>query len=302
MNRLLLLVCACACAGAAHTQQWPPLEKTMAEVARATNYTETALSPDAHWVAWAQSSAFDAKATSIGSEIYLASAAHSDEVHRVTAASPGGGGTDHAIQEKALAWSPDSKSLAFLSDAESPGQLELYSMNVADHSVRRLTQLKGFLATPGWSRDGKTIAFLFTENAARAAGPLEAVPQETGVIGQQILEQRIATVDIVTGVVKQISPSDLYVYEYDWSPDGKTFAATAAHGSGDNNWYVAEIYRIGRDDGRAQSIFKSSMQIAVPRWSPDGRRIAFIGGLMSDESIGSGDLYVIPASGGGLRI
>ena len=288
-------------AAAAHSQSPPPLDKTMADVARATNYTETAISPDARWVSWAQSSAFDPKAVSIGSEIYVAPAARSAEAHRVTAAPPEGARPNRVIREKAPAWSPDGKSLAFLSDARDPGQLQLYVMSMADRSVRALTQLKGFLATPGWSRDGKTIAFLFTENAARAAGPLEAVPQETGVIGQQILEQRIATVDVATGAVTQVSPADLYVYEYDWSPDGKTFAATAAHGSGDNNWYIAEIYLIDRDGGSARSILKTGMQIVVPRWSPDAQRIAFVGGLMSDESIGSGDLYVMPASGGPPR-
>ncbi len=273
----------------------------MLDVARATNYTETAISPDARWVAWSQSSAFDSKATSIGSEIHLAPVAHPDRVLHVTAASAIGGQSDRVIREKAPAFAPDGKSLAFLSDAQDPGQLQLYVMSMADHSVRELTHLKGFLATPGWSHDGRTIAFLFTENAARAAGPLEAVAQETGVIGQDILEQRIATVDLSTGEVKQVSPADLYVYEYDWSPDDQQFAVTAAHGSGDNNWYIAEIYRIDRETGTARSILKTDMQIVVPRWSRDAQRIAFVGGLMSDESIGSGDLYVIPAAGGQPR-
>ena len=43
------------------------------------------------------------------------------------------------------------------------------------------------------------------------------------------------------------------------------------------------------------------MQIAVPRWSPDGRTIAFIGGLMSDEGVNGGDIYTIPATGGKAR-
>jgi dipeptidyl aminopeptidase/acylaminoacyl peptidase len=42
------------------------------------------------------------------------------------------------------------------------------------------------------------------------------------------------------------------------------------------------------------------MQIAVPRWSPDGQSIAFIGGLMSDEGATGGDIYTLPATGGKL--
>jgi dipeptidyl aminopeptidase/acylaminoacyl peptidase len=40
------------------------------------------------------------------------------------------------------------------------------------------------------------------------------------------------------------------------------------------------------------------LQIAVPRWAPDGQQIAFIGGLMSDQGSTGGDLYLMPATGG----
>jgi dipeptidyl aminopeptidase/acylaminoacyl peptidase len=293
----LLIPMFAAAALAGEPIQHPPLAKTMEQIAAATKYLEAAISPDARWVAWSQSTPTIGMAVSIGSAIYLDSVSHPRDPQQVTAA-PDKSTANKVIREKALAWAPDGSSLAFLSDAEDPGQLQLYVTRPGDHTVRRLTRLKGFLASPAWSPDGKTIAVLFTENAARAAGPLEAVPQETGVIGAEILEQRVTTVDVATGIVKQVSPADLYVYEFDWAPDGASFAVTAAHGSGDNNWYVAQLELIDRTTGDTRSILKTDMQIAVPRWSADGRQIAFIGGLMSDESIASGDLYVVSASGG----
>jgi dipeptidyl aminopeptidase/acylaminoacyl peptidase len=39
------------------------------------------------------------------------------------------------------------------------------------------------------------------------------------------------------------------------------------------------------------------LQIAVPRFSPDGKQIAFIGGLMSDQGSTGGDIYIIPSTG-----
>src|SRR5262249_52890679 len=48
-------------------------------------------------------------------------------------------------------------------------------------------------------------------------------------------------------------------------------------------------------------VLKPSMQIACPRWSPDSKCIAFIGGLMSDEGVVGGDIYTIPAEGGESR-
>jgi dipeptidyl aminopeptidase/acylaminoacyl peptidase len=40
------------------------------------------------------------------------------------------------------------------------------------------------------------------------------------------------------------------------------------------------------------------LQIAVPRWSPDGKAIAFIGGLMSDQGPTGGDAWIVAATGG----
>src|SRR6202021_2418110 len=38
--------------------------------------------------------------------------------------------------------------------------------------------------------------------------------------------------------------------------------------------------------------------IANPQWSPDGKRIAFIGGIMSDGGSTGGEIFTIPAPGG----
>jgi dipeptidyl aminopeptidase/acylaminoacyl peptidase len=48
-------------------------------------------------------------------------------------------------------------------------------------------------------------------------------------------------------------------------------------------------------------LVKPAMQVAVPRWSPDGKTIAFIGGLMSDEGANGGDIYTVSVSGGAPR-
>lgn len=40
------------------------------------------------------------------------------------------------------------------------------------------------------------------------------------------------------------------------------------------------------------------LQIAVSRWSPDEKAIAFIGGLMSDQGSTGGDVWIVSAAGG----
>ena len=96
------------------------------------------------------------------------------------------------------------------------------------------------------------------------------MPPDSGVLGSQIYEQRLAVVSVATGVTRQVSPKDMYVYEYDWSPDGGAFAATAAPGAGDDNWWIAQLYTMPADGGAMKAIYRPPVerQIAAPRWSP----------------------------------
>ncbi|HEY0783008.1 MAG TPA: S9 family peptidase, partial [Thermoanaerobaculia bacterium] len=210
------------------------------------------------------------------------------------------------------AWSPDGKTLAFLSDAlameaatagqepDSAGQLQLY-LATPGGAPRKVTDLKGHLADPKWSPDGKTIALLFVANQTAPTGALAAYQRDAGVVGETPAEQQLITVDLSTGAVKTVTPDDLFLYEYDWSPDGKHFVATAAHGSGENNWWVAQLVTVDAAGGPVRTLLAPRYQVAEPRWSPDGSTIAFIGGLMSDFGLTGGDVYTIPAAGGAAK-
>lgn len=252
------------------------------------------ISADGKLAAWVESLPGPGGMPSSDSAIYVVNLNAPDAAKRITA-----GDGKMAHEEHDIAWSPDGKRIAFLSDAATSGQLQLFVANVEDGSAKQLTHLKGFLASPAWSPDGHTIALLFTENATRAAGPLVAEIPDEGVVSEEFLEQRLTMVDPATARVRQISPADMYVYEFDWAPDSKRLVVTAAHGNGDDNWYIAGLFTIDANSGaRADVIAKPGMQIGVPKWSPDGKTIAFIGGLMSDEPIVGGDVYLVPEAGG----
>src|SRR4029077_5322478 len=185
--------------------------------------------------------------------------------------------------ESDIAWAPDSRRIAFISDALNPGQSQLYIEESVGHAAMRLTDVKGTLASPKFSPDGKTIAVLFTENAPRAAGPLVAEVPETGEIKDAFFEQRLVVVDIATGKLRQVSPADTYVYQYDWAPDGLNFVVSSALGNGANNWWIAELSILDAPSGLMKPLYRPSLQVSYPAWSPDGKSVAFIEGLMSDE-------------------
>jgi dipeptidyl aminopeptidase/acylaminoacyl peptidase len=272
------------------------VEKTLFATRR---FEQAAISPDGKRVAWVETLIGKDGAPSGNTAIYILQLESQAPPKRLKA---GVGPGDH--EEGNVAWSPDGKRVAFLSDAVKAGQRQLYVAqvsgggNATSAAAKKLTNVKGFLAGPSWSPDGKTIAVLFTENATRASGPLVAETPETGEIKDSFFEQRLAVVDVATGKLRQISPADTYVYEYDWAPDGLRFAVTAALGNGDNNWWVAELYTLEAASGLMKSIYKPHLQIANPVWSPDGERIAFIEGLMSDAGLTGGDILTVAAGGG----
>ena len=122
-----------------------------------------------------------------------------------------------------------------------------------------------------------------------------------GEIEGVIRNQRVAIVDVTSGRLHFGSPENLHVYGFDWSPDGKRLAITAAPGPGNNNWWIAKLLVTDTATGSATVIYKPHWQLAVPRWSPDGKQIAFIEGLMSDEGYHGGDLMVVAAEGGSAK-
>ncbi|HWB84119.1 MAG TPA: S9 family peptidase [Bryobacteraceae bacterium] len=254
---------------------------------------EVAISPDGSRVAWVQETKAGAPVSCVGTAVFSQDLGRTATPSRMA---PANGSCD----EQGIAWSPDGRSIVFLSDRKKHGQLQLYLKPPAG-ALRQLTSLNGTLADPKWSPDGKTIALLFTADTNAGRGPTAPKEVLLSAASDRVPEQRIAVINVASGAARMISPADLYIYQYDWSPDGQSFATIAAHGEGDANWYLAQLYTINVASGTTRSIWKPSLQIAEPRWSPDGKNIAVVQGLMSDEGNTGGDLFLVPASGGGAR-
>ncbi|MEI5688450.1 S9 family peptidase [Sphingomonas kyungheensis] len=170
-------------------------------------------------------------------------------------------------------------------------------------TTRTIATIAGIAQTPRVSPDGKRIALLVTLGAAKESGATQAGVRMIGEIGEKNDEQRLAVFDIARPAtnVTPISPAGRYVYEYDWTPDGRGFVATTALGNGDNNWWVASLDAIDAQTGAVRSIARPATQLNQPRVSPDGRTVAFIGGLMSDFGSIGGDVFTVPITGGTPR-
>ena len=256
------------------------------------HFAEVAIAPDGQRVVWIE------KTVKNDSDY-----AHTVYVEDVNAKTPpqlvGPGDPRAEFGTSSVTWSPDSKEFAYIVEIEPGGQSDLRIAPADGKKSRSLAVLKGGAISPRWSPDGRNIALLYSE-----ASPAVSESARVVRVGKNYQQQRLVLVDAKSGNVRALSPADLFIYEYDWSPDNRQIAITAspcctdAKGQGGDNWWTAELYRLDVGSGSVTSIFKPKLQIASPKWSPDGSRIAFIGGLMSDFIAPGGDLFVIPAGGG----
>jgi dipeptidyl aminopeptidase/acylaminoacyl peptidase len=304
------------------------------DLARVRTPTSVDISPDGATIAYAFNGAN-------GSELHLTPISSSntadrilspDTIRNLTNTTPGTCASSHP------AWSPDGRQLAFLSGCsntngnwQSESQDNIFVWTPATDDLKQVSHLHGAISDLQWSPDGKSIAFLFVENATRHAGALDAMKPWNGVYGEDGVEvQRVAAVDVWNAFDGWLSADPkLHVYEFSWSPDSKRITYVAAPPPGENNWWVARLYvqttgtigpcgvppidksavtgcaGIGAPNGVPESFFDPAttpgplhgLQIAVPRFSPDGKQIAFIGGLMSDQGSTGGDIYLIPTTG-----
>ncbi|UPG87529.1 S9 family peptidase [Luteibacter aegosomatis] len=311
-NTWIAAAMALAFAGAAHAGKAPATDKPdqaptdpriaaiLESLGKVRTVQSVAMSPDGNHLAWAVK-------TGKGTAIEIADA-DGQKAHRLTATKD--------CREGSVAWAADSRHLAFLSDCagNKPGieegkQNDIYVADTAGKAApKRLTQLKGYVSSLSWRPDGKALGILYVPNATRRASATAAAGPQVGEIGVDNMEvQQVAMVDASGGAARAITPEGMHVYEYSFSADGGRIAYVAAPPPGDNNWWVAKLYATSVNGGdkpvtlvdtNALSGPLKDLQIAVPRFSPDGSRIAFIGGLMSDQGSTGGDIWTVPSTGG----
>jgi dipeptidyl aminopeptidase/acylaminoacyl peptidase len=198
----------------------------------------------------------------------------------------------------ALAWTPDGKRLSFALRTPGTHEYSLYSVAADGSGLHRLLAFKGTLADLKYAPNG-TLAVLAVENASKEVGATQAGAAVAGDLAAAPAEQRIATLD--AGSLHCASPPGLFVYEYDWRPNGEGFVGAAAAGDGDQNWWSARLYAFAQGHGRViYSPTSIRQQIAAPTVSPDGRTVAFIAGLMSDFGSTGGDIYSLALDTGAV--
>jgi dipeptidyl aminopeptidase/acylaminoacyl peptidase len=106
--------------------------------------------------------------------------------------------------------------------------------------------------------------------------------------------------------VAGMKPEDVYaltsVVDPRLSPDGRRVAYVVSRTDEEANTYRTAIWVAALDGSEEPRQFTSGERNdGSPRWSPDGRWLAFVSNRDGDEKKAKGQLYVLPADGGEPR-
>ncbi len=196
-------------------------------------------------------------------------------------------------------WSPDGRRLAFVSTRETNADQEkgqLYVISAAGGQAQQVCEMSNGVNDLAWSPDGSRIAFLALE------GP---EPQRDPIVVGPGRHHRLWTVrtDDEGGdeTPEPVTPHNLTIWEYAWSPDGQHFAVYCSDGPDVTDWYRGQVGIVDACGGAVRQVTQLSRQAGALAWSPDSARIAYVSGEWSDPGIVGGELFVVAAEGGEPR-
>ena len=122
------------------------------------------------------------------------------------------------------AWSPDSSRLSFTLRIPGSHARALYAVAPDGSGLVKSLDFSGTIEDLRYGPSG-ALAMLATANAAKEVGATEAGTPVAGDLAEPTPAQRIAVLE--QGSLRFASPPALFVYEYDWRPNGEGFVGTA---------------------------------------------------------------------------
>lgn len=202
-----------------------------------------------------------------------------------------------------LRWSPDGTRLSLLAFVDDRPQVMAMAADGGEPCP--LTFSPTGVVRYEWSPDSKRLAYIASEpeseedarqkkektfviHAGRPAPPTRLFVQTLGQAGG-------------SHDTRALSPPEHFVSSLDWSPDGKTLAYSASRGAEYLDQWQSRIYIVPAEGGEPRVLVASEGMNGEPKYSPDGRRVAFISTGGVARLISAPGLYVVRATGGEPR-
>jgi dipeptidyl aminopeptidase/acylaminoacyl peptidase len=292
-----LLAVALASAAAAVAQHGKIVEP--ADIANLKTVSDPQISPDGNLVAYVVQTPV-AAGEHKDAHIWLASGSQFGEAHPFVLSS----GTDTDPR-----WSPDGNSLAFLSDRENPlagpnggpfhfslagvegrtdleplqpekddkkERMQLWMISLHGGEAVPLTNIAGGIKSFKWSRDGKYLAFVRTDQDTKEERERKKVKFDEVVVDHDYKYDRLWILDIAQHQARLLTKSQINIDAFDWSPDGSQIVARASPTPRiDDYWRISRIVLLNTKNGEIDKTIEPQAGYMQPRWSPDGHRVAF---------------------------
>jgi dipeptidyl aminopeptidase/acylaminoacyl peptidase len=185
-------------------------------------------------------------------------------------------------------WSPDGRSIAFLSDRD--GAAQLYLLPMTGGEAEKLTDRKERVADFRWSPDGTRIALLMAEPRTPAEQARERVKDDATRAEKDEHHPRVWLLEVASRRLTQATSGSFRIAQFEWTPDGNALVAAADPTPGSDRW-TEQLYRIDlAHDGTLTSIAAPQGPFGALTLSKDGRSIGYVGARVDGPE--PHDLYV----------
>ena len=201
-------------------------------------------------------------------------------------------------------FSPDGEYLAFTSSRSDTNQV--WVMRVRGGEAIQITHGEKGVGSYRWSPDGSYIAYTMRDADTDDEKKAKKEKRDVILVDQNFKFSHLYTVAIAQDEngereTKRLTSGSFHVTSFDWSPDGKMIAFTHQPDPRINQGGASDISITPSDSGAVMPLVRQPGGDRSPRYSPDGRKIAFISDGGSSQAIGLGDVYLVAATGGQLE-
>jgi dipeptidyl aminopeptidase/acylaminoacyl peptidase len=196
---------------------------------------------------------------------------------------------------RAPRWSPDGRTLAFLSNRA--GAPQIYLLPLGGGEARPLTKGDDGISTFAWAPDGTSIAFLSPE-PKRDVMPPGGKDDDAQVVDRDDRPDRLWIVNVASGERRVITPAGWAIDELQWMPDGTRVIVSATNQPA-NDRETNRIDFVSIDKGTLSEIAAPRGPFGSLTLSPDGATLAYLGARVDGPE--PTDIYVLPVSGGAPR-
>lgn len=203
-----------------------------------------------------------------------------------------------------LAFSPEGRFLFYV--ASEPGGRGVWRVPVAGGAPERVTGWDGALGRYRISPDGKWIAFT---GIAPSPEKEQARKQKRDwrVVGEKLRNHGLWVSAAVPGVAGSAQPRRLVqaaydVVNFDWSPDSRFIAFEHQPDSSEDSWPRADVSEVEVGGGAVRVLAGTGAGEGEPRYSPDGRWLAYLRTPDPARWAGEEQLVLLARRGGGLRV